>query len=92
MKTGKLQLPNTTNVAKILNRNYYIIIIVIIVFAVINYDLFSSEPKYLITEGFFWKGIAIVFQLAFLTSIIQWHFKKRKSLISCTMELLLKGI
>ena len=45
---------------------------------IVDYDLFSSQPKFLITEGFFWKGIAIVFQIIFIGTLIQWEYKKQR--------------
>ncbi len=78
LKTGKIRLSNKTQIAKILNRNNYLLIIVGIIFLIINYDLFSSQPKFLITEGFFWKGIAIVFQIIFIGTLIQWEYKKQR--------------
>ncbi|MBC3758467.1 hypothetical protein H7U19_08635 [Hyunsoonleella sp. SJ7] len=78
METGKIQLSDKTQISKILNRSNYLIIIVGLIFLIIDYDLFSSEPKFLITEGFFWKGIAIVFQIVFIGTLIQWKFKKQR--------------
>ncbi len=78
LKTGKIRLTDKTKIAKILNRNNYLLIIVGIIFLVIDYDLFSSQPKVLITEGFFWKGITIVFQLIFIGTLIQWEYKKQR--------------
>jgi vacuolar-type H+-ATPase subunit I/STV1 len=78
LKTGKIRLTDKTKIAKILNRNNYLLIIVGIIFLIIDYDLFSSQPKFLITEGFFWKGIAIVFQLIFIGTLIQWEYKKQR--------------
>ena len=78
MKTGKIRLADKTKIAKILNRNNYLILITGILFLVIDYDLFSSKPKFLITEGFFWKGIAIIFQIIFIGTLIQWEYKKQK--------------
>jgi vacuolar-type H+-ATPase subunit I/STV1 len=78
LKTGKIRLTDKTKIAKILNRNNYLLIIVGIIFLIIDYDLFSPQPKFLITEGFFWKGIAIVFQLIFIGTLIQWEYKKQR--------------
>ena len=78
METGKIRLTDKTKIAKILNRNNYLIVIIGILFLVIDYDLFSSEPKFLITEGFFWKGIAIVFQIIFIGTLVQWEYKKQR--------------
>ncbi len=58
-----------------------------IVFLIIDYDLFHSEPKFLVTEGYFWKGIAIVFQLTFIAILIQWDKKKKR-----IINILSKGI
>lgn len=78
MRTGKIRISNTTKIAKILNRNNYILVIVGIICLIIDYDLFRSQPKFLITDGFFWKGIAIVFQIIFIGSLIQWEYKKQQ--------------
>jgi vacuolar-type H+-ATPase subunit I/STV1 len=78
LKTGKIRLSDKTKIAKILNRNNYLLIIVGIIFLIIDYDLFSSQPKFLITEGFFWKGIAIIFQIIFIGTLIQWEYKKQR--------------
>ncbi|TDQ27511.1 hypothetical protein [Tenacibaculum caenipelagi] len=78
MKTGKIRLTDKTKISKILNRNNYLLIIVGIIFLIVDYDLFSSQPKFLITEGFFWKGIAIVYQLIFIGTLIQWEYKKQR--------------
>nr|WP_321222458.1 hypothetical protein [uncultured Psychroserpens sp.] len=78
MKTGSIHLTDKTKIAKILNRNNYLLIIVGIIFLIIDYDLFSAQPKFLITDGHFWKGFAIVFQLIFISTLIQWEYKKQR--------------
>ena len=78
MKTGKIQISDKHKITKTLNRNNSLFIIIVIICILIDYDLFSIKPKYLVTEGYFWKALAIVFQLAFIASLIQWETKKRK--------------
>lgn len=78
LETGKIRLSDKNKIAKILNRNNYLIVIVGIIFLIIDYDLFNSKPKVLITEGFFWKGIAIVFQIIFIGTLVQWEYKKQR--------------
>ncbi|MEM5567123.1 hypothetical protein WNY78_18545 [Psychroserpens sp. AS72] len=78
MKTGKIRLSDKSKIAKILNRNNYLLIIVGIIFSIIDYDLFSSQPEILITEGFFWKGIAIILQIIFIGTLIRWEYKKQR--------------
>jgi len=78
LKTGSIGLTDKKQISKILNRNNYLIVFVIIGCLIINYDLFSSKPKFLVTEGYLWKGLAIIFQLTFIGNLIRWELKKQK--------------
>lgn len=92
LKTGKIRLSDKTKIAKILNRNNYLLIIVGIIFLLIDYDLFSSQPKVLMTEGFFWKGIAIVFQVIFIGTLLQWEYKKQRIIDILSNGTITRGI
>ena len=78
MKEGTIKLSNTSGVSTALSKYNYILVLVGIAFIFIDFDLFSEQPKYLITKGFGWKGLAIAFQIIFVLSLIQWHYKKKK--------------
>lgn len=91
MKTGKIRLSNKAEISKILNRNNYVLYIVAIICVVIDYDLFSSEPKFLMTDGYFWKGIAIVFQLVFIGTIVKWKSKKQRIIDILTNGTIIRG-
>ncbi|MFD2561162.1 hypothetical protein [Aquimarina rubra] len=78
MQTGKIQISDKRKIAKILNRSNSLLIIIGIVFLIIDYDLFSSHPIILVTEGYLWKGLAIVFQLVFVGNLINWELKKQR--------------
>jgi hypothetical protein len=91
LKTGKIQIYNKTRIANILNRTNYLIYVVVAIFILIDLDLFSTQPKVLVTEGFFWKIIAVTFQLIFLASLIQWDFKKKKIIDILSNGILING-
>jgi len=80
LTTGKIQLTDKAKTAKILNRNNYILVIAALLCLIIDIDLFSTNPKYLITNGYFYKGLAIVFQITFIWSLYKWD-KKKKNII-----------
>jgi hypothetical protein len=62
-----------------------------IVFILVDIDLFSTEPKYLITDQFMWKGFAIVIQVIFLVSIIKWEIKKKRMVQILTNGIVVLG-
>lgn len=91
MKTGKIQIQNKTQIARLLNRSNFLIYVVIAIFILINFDLFSAQPKLFVTQGYFWKSIAVVFQIIFLASLIQWDFKKKKIIDILSNGILVNG-
>ncbi|MCD2258759.1 hypothetical protein [Psychroserpens luteolus] len=91
MRTGKIQIRDNAKLSKALNRNNYILYIVIVIFAIINIDLFSSQPRFLVTEGLFWKGASIVFQVLFILSLVQWDVKKKKVISILSNGMIVKG-
>ncbi|WP_298894691.1 hypothetical protein [uncultured Psychroserpens sp.] len=91
MRTGKIQIQDTAKMSKALNRNNYILYIVIVVFAIINIDLFSSQPRFLVTQGLFWKGATIIFQVLFILSLVQWDLKKKKIISILSNGMIVKG-
>lgn len=91
MKTGTIRLSDKIKISKILNRNNYLLVAIAIIFLIIDFDLFSSQPKFLKTQGFFWKGIAIVFQIIFIGTIIQWEYKKKRIIDILSNGVIIKG-
>ena len=80
MESAKIQITEKDKIKKILNGNKYLTVFIGLIFLTIDYDLFSSQPIVLKAEGFFWKGIAIAFQLIFIGTLIKWEIKKRKTI------------
>lgn len=91
LRIGNIRITDRAKIAKALNRRNYLIYMVVIVFIAIDIDLFSAQPKFLKTEGFFWKGMAIVFQLLFILSVIKWDAKKKKIIDILHNGMIVKG-
>ncbi|MFD2914288.1 hypothetical protein [Psychroserpens luteus] len=78
MKIRKVQIKEKANVKKALNKNSYIIVLFSLLLFVVDIDLFSPEPRFFSSNIFMWKGLAIVFQIIYIISLIQWYYKKKR--------------
>ncbi|WP_299274332.1 hypothetical protein [uncultured Psychroserpens sp.] len=91
MRTGVIKINNTSKLYKAFGKRDYILYVMILLCVFINIDLFSSQPRFLITTGFFWKGIALASLVVLLFSLIQWHLKKKKVIDVLSNGIIIEG-
>lgn len=80
MKTKHVQLKDLSIAKRSLNKTTIILVIIAIILVLVDLDLFHPNPRWLKTDGYFYKGMAILFQVTFIANFIQWEFKKKKIL------------
>ena len=91
MNTGKIPPIDTVDIAKILNRNNYILILVGIVFMAIDFDMFSAEPRLIKVDKLLYQIVIVIAQLIFVASLYKWEYDKQKIINILTDGVLVKG-
>ncbi|WP_299678846.1 hypothetical protein [uncultured Dokdonia sp.] len=77
-KGKKVIIEDEKKLRRAIHRDNYLIAGVLLVFIVINYDMFSAYPRLITIEDTFLKVVVVAFQVIFIISLVVWERRKKK--------------
>ncbi|MEP0265618.1 hypothetical protein [Dokdonia sp.] len=74
----KILIKDEKELRKAVHRDNYLLVIILLVFAIVDYDMFSVYPKLITLEDTSLKVLIVVFQFIFIASLFFWERRKKK--------------
>lgn len=79
MYNATVKITDSKALSKAIHKNNYLIVFILLVFVIIDFDMLSVKPKFITLESSI-VNLILVFQVIFIISIYVWSLKKRTTL------------